>query len=693
MTSAFPKTFRTANPVRFLLTGFVVFVLGTLSLRARSLDPVRKAFVEASAYNYAPDAQSTQNFIRYSDHGRANDVLLLQLYMSVHLPDEEVRELIGNFDFQSSCWKDIDYQAQDRGRWPATLHVTRMYSLAKLYVAGNQEWRGSKELSGLLHAAMGWWFENMPVCPNWWHNDIGVPKKMTSVLLMLRDELSASEIEGGLKVLQRSRFGRTGQNKVWLAGNNLMKGLLIDDEPLVREACRQISEEISIADGGEGIQNDWSFHQHGPQIQTGNYGLAYAEGLSFWMRVLSGTDFDFSAEERAIVSQMLSKGICWSVWKGTMDPSFCGRQNFIDAGAGKGYALAVAASNMSFVCDSTFFTSVAREILQPGKYSNTLVGNRYYWRSDCGIHRSADWYGSIRMHSRRTIGFEFTNKENTLANFSADGAVITMVSGREFENIFACWDWRKVPGVTAYDDGKPLKCDDSIEAKRNDSEHVGGVAAPKAMAATMQLRRDGLAAIKSAFFFDDCVVALGAGISASNPEFREVTTAIDQKLSQGRIRAGRNWMHHASCGYVSLDGAPIFYSDKVQSGSWEAIDPALKGVEDSKRVFTCYFRHNPEKLASGLGSYAYMILPGASASETSSVASACRCGSSASRVRVLRNDSQCQAVRHESGVLCAVFHVPGNYTLDGESFEVPSPRVLVADGADLQSSELPLVQE
>ena len=139
-----------------------------------SLEKVREAFVEASIVSYAPDEEVTRRFIEYSDYGRANDVLLLQLYMAVHLLDDEVQRLLDAFDWAEGCWRDIDYAAQDRGRWPATLHLTRMYALAKLYRYPGQHWEGSEQLHKLLHSGMDWWFRNMPVCPNWWHNDIGV---------------------------------------------------------------------------------------------------------------------------------------------------------------------------------------------------------------------------------------------------------------------------------------------------------------------------------------------------------------------------------------------------------------------------------------------------------------------------------------------------------------------------------------
>jgi chondroitin AC lyase len=639
----------------------------SLSATASPLNELRKAFVEVSAVTYAPNEDVTERFIRYSDNGRANDVLLLQLYMSVHLPDVEVESLLSAFDWEAGCWKDIDYADMNRGRWPSTLHVTRMYSLAKLYVAGNARWKSSPDISRLLHSAMAWWFENMPKCPNWWHNDIGVPKKLTAVLLMMRGELSAEEIAGGLKVLERSKFGRTGQNKVWLAGNNLMKGLLIDDEVLVIKARDFIAEEMCLTDE-EGIQKDWSFHQHGPQIQFGNYGLTYVETISFWLRVLSGSKYDFSPEQKQIVCNLMKEGICWSVYGGVMDPSYCGRQNFIDGGPGKAFSLAVAAQNMAAAIDSEreFFTNVTNECLLPEKYSDSLTGTRYYHRSDCGICRTPDWYASVRMHSDRTIGFEFTNNENTLANFSADGAVILMQDAKEFENIFAYWDWRKVPGVTSYDDGKPIKCDDTIEGKKNHSQHVGGLAHDDMMATAMELDRDGLHALKSAFFFEDCVVCLGADIRASRSDFRSVTTAVDQIHLAGKAKAGKNWLHHAGRGYVSLDGAPLKVTTDLQKGKWDWIDPAFKDKWDEGKVFKCWFEHPAD---GSVGSYAYALVPQSDVRKVKAFAKR-------PPVVVLRNDPDCQAVLYGKTV-CAEFHKAGEYLLDGKNVKVESPCIMI----------------
>ena len=500
-----------------------------------SLDALRAAFVRASTASYAPDRQLAERFIECSDSGRANDVLLLQLYMSVHLPAEEVRRLLGLIDEQGR-WNDIDYADRTRGRWQPTLHLTRLYALAKLWADPGSESYRSQRLRDVLHAGIGLWLRIDPRCPNWWHNEIGVPKKLTAILLMLGDEATPEEIAGGLRILKRSQFGRTGQNKVWLAGNNLMKGLLTDDGELVQRARDAIAEEIRLTTG-EGIQPDWSFHQHGPQIQFGNYGLAYAESISFWFRVLEGSPYAFPAEQYDIVRRLLTDGICRSVWQGTMDPSFCGRQVFIDAGRGKALSLAVTARNMAATGrpGSREFARIAKRNLRPG--GREAAGSSYYWRSDCGIHRSKRWYASVRMHSERTVGFEMTNRENLLANFSADGALLTMQHGAEYENIFACWDWRRIPGTTAYDDGAPIKCSDAAAEKRNRSRWVGGPAADGLLCTTMELRRDSLRAVKSNFLFEEIVVALGSGIRNDAPP-RELFTTLEQNRLRGEVVAG-----------------------------------------------------------------------------------------------------------------------------------------------------------
>ena len=206
------------NAFRTVVLAALLLPTTLRAVAAGPLDRVRDSFVRVSALSYAPDEEITDRFIRYSDYGRANDVLLLQLYMSVHLPDAEVRRLLGLFD-AGGFWRDIDYADRTRGRWQPSLHLTRMYALAKLYVDPASAWHGDEEIGRVLHGGLAYWYAKKPSSLNWWHGEIGVPKKLAAILLMIRGELSARELEQGLRIIERARFGRTGQNRTrsgWL---------------------------------------------------------------------------------------------------------------------------------------------------------------------------------------------------------------------------------------------------------------------------------------------------------------------------------------------------------------------------------------------------------------------------------------------------------------------------------------------
>ncbi len=686
------------------------------------LEKVRQNYVEAALETYEVSDSVWSAFVAASGIAPEEESRLRNMYTTIRMSDSAVDALVSKFDFVTCQWKDLDYVSRDRGSWATATHLTRLSSLAAIYRAGGQKWKGSQNLLSLIRSGLSWWYANMPQCPNWWYNDINVPSNMGRILLLLRDELTPEDVEGGLRVMEQSKFGMTGQNKVWLAANNLVRGLVLDDADLVAEARGHIVEEIGVTEE-EGVQDDWSFHQHGPQNQFGNYGLSYVDAISFWYRVLSGTKYAFTDEQGEVLLNLVREGIRWCVYRGMMDPSFCGRQNFLNTGRTKPKSLAVSARHMAvalsqecavaagerarrLAADADFFAGIAEDGIYLPESQSGPVGAKYYPRSDCGIYRTPTWYSSVRMHSLRTIGFEFTNSENTLANFSADGAVLLLQSGREYENIFACWDWRKVPGVTAYDDGKPIKCSNSLAAKRNMSEHVAGTVAETSagtvMAASMELSRDGLHALKSTFFFNDCIVALGAGITVANPEIFKVTTAVDQTRLVGEVTTGGSgtvsWVHHNGRGYVSLDGAGMDVSKDVQSGTWESLRPIDRGRTDEIPVFKCWFTHPMDELragndaqtadsASNGGSYAYAILPCTDVKGTAAFWKMASKGRAA--VKVLLNTASCQAVEYGSTV-CVVSHEAGSYDIGTMTVEADRPGIIIYDdGAEIVRTDFP----
>jgi len=132
-----------------------------------------------------------------------------------------------------------------------------------------------------------------------------------------------------------SSFRQSGQNKIWQAGNVLICGILKDDADLVEAARNVILSELKLSPGEEGLQPDWSFHQHGAQFQSGNYGLSYAMSLSWWAKVLQGTGLDFPEEKIECLRSYVRNGLCPLVWKEWFDHNACARQVFPNAQSGK----------------------------------------------------------------------------------------------------------------------------------------------------------------------------------------------------------------------------------------------------------------------------------------------------------------------------------------------------------------------
>lgn len=567
--------------------------------------------------------QLAEEFIDISDRGRYNDVMILQLYLEVNLPDEEVAVFMQS-QLPDGSWPDIDYKDNKRSRWAPANHATRIQALSKIYKTPRSKFYNSKELSAVIHKAMDFWFGAGLVCPNWWYNEIGVPRLLGPAFLLLKDELSATEKEHADKVLSKAGFRMTGQNKVWLAGSMFIKGLLLNDLPLALQARDTIVSEIFMSTA-EGLQPDYSFHQHGPQMQLGNYGLAYIGTLSYWARVLSWTPMALDDRQLGLLRGYFIEAMQWTVWCGYMDVNASARQVFMNSQKGKAHSLAVAAVNMIEVDPAyarVYKSFIYRNQLNPAAV-NDLTGNKYFWRSDYAIQRTPTWYTSVRMHSDRTIPFEMTNRENLQGVYSADGVMITMVDGNEYENIYPMWDWKHLPGLTAIDKDQPIAYYHPNKPI-NRSAFTGGVSDSQKGIAAMILDRDGIRAHKAYFFTDEIVVCLGAGISTDPPA--QVSTTLEQNLLRGAVTYGTgekeikvgdgkeiaaegiNWIHSGKTGYVLLDPAHVTISTKVQSGSWGSIaDFYTADQTASAPVFKASIFHGT---GVSNGSYAYCVLPG-----------------------------------------------------------------------------------
>ncbi|KAA9041384.1 hypothetical protein FW778_04985 [Ginsengibacter hankyongi] len=549
----------------------------------------------------------------------ASDQVTLEVYQKKNADQHLIDKYINSINADGS-WPDINYKDNKRSGWDPAKHAERILFLTKLYEDPDSKLYKDKNLSMVVHKAMGFWFQAKLICPNWWYNEIGGPKTLGPAFVMLKDELSESEINAAVNVLNKAGFRMTGQNKVWLAGNVFFKAVLTNDTRLAQQARDTIASEIKISNE-EGIQPDFSFHQHGPQQQFGNYGLAFITGMAFWGRTFDGTPFAFDEQQKTILRELFYNGYNWVNWKGYFDVNSLGRQFFKGAQLNKALATGYAAADLIVIDPGhkqIYLDFISRNFSQSAE--PFFNGDKHFWRSDMTVHRSPVWFSSIKMSSERVKGAEALNSENLKGYYAADGVTCILVDGNEYNNIFPVWNWRKLPGVTCYQSDEPLKVL-TIAGYRNDNDFTGGLSKGPNGITAFHLVRDSLTAKKAWFFIDNVMVCLGADITSNKSDL--VSTALNQTFLKGDVyyfegsvkkmlpesQISSNtvqWVYHNEVAYYPLQKMKITLSDKTQYGDWNDIAKIYPPENCSAGMFSLEAEQGRRPQHE---SYSYIILP------------------------------------------------------------------------------------
>ena len=498
-------------------------------------------------------------------------------------------------------WPDIDYADKRRGHWKPSAHLTRIRRLAACYRtrAPENPLYGDPAVLEAVLRGLRFWAANAFTSDNWWHQVIGTPQDLCSIIFLLGDRMPPDLLEELRPILNRSFPGMTAQNKVWRAGIHVFKGIIYHEPSMVAEGRDQIAEEIRIAGPGEeGIQTDYSFHQHGPMLQFGNYGLSYLTEQVKWASILRDTSFAIPPEKIAIVDDYLCNGLRWVLWKGQMDFSACGRQNSRGLPAGK-YRTVVGTVQRFLPC----LPPERRE-----KYDHflELSGNRFFKKSDFLVHRRPDFYMSVKMCSRRTIGNESVNSENILGRLTGHGATFFLTDGEEYREIGAIWNWRQLPGVTAVQNSASLQA--KAKNYRNESPWVGGVSDGDLGFAVMNFYNREVKARKSYFCFDRGMVVTANGIAATGKDTAPILTVVEQARLRGPVEVtdatgtrqlpmgehrfkGALRIRHAGFEYRLDAGPDVVVRLEEVTGNWKRVTTALSPDPVTGKVLTICFDH------------------------------------------------------------------------------------------------------
>ncbi|HEY8896252.1 MAG TPA: polysaccharide lyase family 8 super-sandwich domain-containing protein [Niastella sp.] len=566
-------------------------------------------------------------------------------------------------------WPDIDYASTAITTWQPGTHLARLQDFATACAQQADVPGWYKTLYPAIVAGLRYWYAKDPKSGNWWHNEIRSPQAIGEILITMRfaaDRLPASLEDSLITRMQRGNIIKmTGANKLDVAIHFLYRALLTGNDKLMDTAVQQAFQPVQFTTE-EGLQHDYSYLQHGPQLQLSSYGAVFLAGEFKVAKYVRGTPYALSDAAQQRLSNYLDKTYLRTIrgkyidfnveGRGISRPNVLSKQG--DAGLLEDARLVDPARSASW------FAAMARiSGKQPEDYQ-VEPAHTHFWRADYTMHNRAAYNFNVRLVSTRTNRTESGNKENLYGRYLPDGSTNIQVKGDEYYNIMPLWEWDKIPGTTSADHAEDVLMD-KFWGELGSTSFAGGVSDSIYGATAYDMNYDGVKAKKAWFFFDNEVVCLGAGINGTgnNP----VVTTLNQcwlngnvqvdkkKLSAGKQQDVTNpsYIWHNDLGFYFPGGGNVVVSTAEQKGNWYHINNSHSKNEITGNVFKLWFNHGAAPVN---GKYAYVVVPGKPEAIKTSM----------DQVKIIANTDVMQAVKHLGlNMLQVVFYQPGTLT-DGD---------------------------
>ena len=604
----------------------------------------------------------------YADQGKnaANVIKPAQLALDGIKPD--------------GTWADINYEDKSTTAWLPVTHLIRVTDLVYAYSTAESSFRKNDNVYQAIVNALQVWYNKDPKSTNWWHNEINVPQKLGLLLVLmtaadkqLPDELQNQLIE---RMKRGDMLSKTGANKTDIAMHYFYRALLTEDKALLAESLTEFFKPVSLVDGEEGLQYDFSYLQHGPQLYIGGYGNVFLGGVIKIANYVAGTPYALSKDKLALLSEFYSNTYLKTFRSRYVDFNIEGR------GISRPKNLRKPSEkynlNAMKAIDATNASIWENERLRvDSAVGYTIVPyHKHFWKGDYTVHVRPEYNFNVRISSKRTKRAEAGNNENLYGKYLSDGATNLQINGPEYYNIMPVWEWDKIPGVTTADHIEDVRMTVNW-GEVGTNEFAGGVSDGSYGATAYQLDYDGVRAKKAWFFFDKEIVALGADINSNANE--PITTTINQAwlegnvtTSSGTIKKGEifksdlpsaSWLQHNNVFYYFPKATKLEVSTQVQTGNWKKINQTHAKEEISGNVFKSWIAHG---IKPDTASYQYIILPA-----TKNIKNF-----DAKTIEIVSNSAQHQAVYHQQlKIFQAVFYSPS--TVSSASYEIKTDKACI----------------
>jgi chondroitin AC lyase len=581
---------------------------------------------------------------------------------------------------KDGSWDDVDYANHGVGEWRALPHLERLRRIARAMAEPGGPAVPAKAGQAALNRGLKAWLQRKPKSENWWFNTIGQQRELVRILVLCGPLIEDSVATAAIQLLHDPGMvpaeHATGQNLTWYAMQQILRGALLGNATDLLQASSAVAGTL-LTTLAEGVQPDFSFHQHGAQLYTGGYGLGFLQDnvqLATW---LTATPWAVPEAGIALLANYALKGMMPLTW-GTkwLDWSARGREFTRAERVPRPKLVRVALLELAPLTPKhggDLLASAQR--LETGA-PPMAVTNHAFWRSDFMAHQTPNGYLSVKMCSARTIGTESGNGENLLGFWLPFGLTYVLKRGDEYDGLPPVWDWSALPGVTAPAQTPALK-----GYQRHGERFAGVVSDGRSGVAAMRLDKLQTRARKAWFFHGGTMVALGTDIHSQQDQV--VNTCLNQARWRGPVVSdkgpktdasadmpllGHRWVWMDGVTYWLIDASTAVLRLEEREALPTRINTALQGIGNVKApVFKLSISHGVRPNAAR---YAYGI--SLDADQPGMVAQL----AASQWPDVLENSAALQAVWQAADLVQAVFHQQGKLTL-GPSEE------LVVSGACL----------
>ncbi|OIV37912.1 hypothetical protein BIV57_08635 [Mangrovactinospora gilvigrisea] len=510
-------------------------------------------------------------------------------------------------------------------------------------------------------------------------------------------------------------------NRVNLCDAVLGRALLTEDADETAAAISALEGVLVYKDGTtaadytrDGFYSDGSFTQHIWFPYAAGYGSSLFTSLANILGRAAGTRW---AVTDPIIAQWVHRSFEPLFWRGAIMDMTAGRDvsfaTYSDLGSGRAInrSILMLLSGLSDADRPSVAAFVKRNLLDADGTTpptgwpipaivaadalladastaprGPLAESHVFGVMDRAVHRTADWAVGIAMNSPRIAGYETGNNENLRGWYTGDGMTYLYTDNQQYGGGYWCTvNPYRLPGTTVDTAPRQLVNIPWATEYRNPEPWVGGAAldADSVAAVGMRLKADdsALTCTKSWFCLPDRVVALGAGIT--DPGGPGAVTTVEHRRLTGSAAGesaallvdgtrlvpgdgdsaapdGVRWAHlEGTAGYVFPRPVTLHALRETRTGAYTDIDHGSTGTGGpsyTNRFLTLHLDHGAD---AENASYAYVLLPGASARRTADEA---RDPSTS----VVANTPEVQAVRDaRAGVLAANVFAAGGGSADG----------------------------